>query len=177
MFTLGWCTECSADIPIHCWDSCHVPTGFPKAPPPLDVQPARSFTIHCNWYASHSSTWLQVTNHISCFRATIFKRINACHASARALAWRNGTHRSITEHTKALHFTLLLGSCQFHYMYSYLHLWGSRGSSVAIAREYGRNGRGSIPGRGKVSFSTALRPAQASTQPTIQRYRGFFPRG
>jgi hypothetical protein len=45
----------------------------------------------------------------------------------------------------------------------------SRVSSVGIATSYELNGRGSIPGRGKVFLiSIASRPALESTQPPIQ---------
>jgi hypothetical protein len=82
---------------ICCWDPCHVPAGFPRAPPPFDVQPARSFSIHCNWYAPHTSTCLQATK--QSFRAAIFQSLAAYSANARVSAWWNRTHGFINVRT------------------------------------------------------------------------------
>jgi hypothetical protein len=130
---LGWSTECSANIPIYF--SLRLVSragGVSKSPSALWRAARTKFhytSIHCNWYASHRRTFLQVTNHICCFRAVLFKRINECHPSTRALAWRNWTHSSITVHKIALHFTPSWGSCDstfinIHFLPSPVLLWG-----------------------------------------------------
>jgi hypothetical protein len=43
-----------------------------------------------------------------------------------------------------------------------------RDSSVGVAKSYGLEARGSIPGKGRMFFSTASRRALGHTQPLIQ---------
>jgi hypothetical protein len=54
---------------------------------------------------------------------------------------------------------------------------GSRDSSIDIAADYGLDGRGSNPRRGKRFFSTASRPVLGPTQPPIQWIPGALSPG
>jgi hypothetical protein len=55
----------------------------------------------------------------------------------------------------------------------------SQGSSVSIVFDYGLDGRGLIPDRGRALFLKPLRPDQRWVPPSLlyNGYRGLFPQG
>jgi hypothetical protein len=64
------------------------------------------------------------------------------------------------------------------YIYVVVILNGSRDSSISIAKDYGIDDRGSIPGKGKIFFSCKdFRPALGPTRPLNQCVQGVLSLG